>query len=283
MLAALALELTPGSQVAHHMLPQRDAGALAQHIARDLATHHADAMHLQMATVAAHYDPVELLRPHWPLHGELRQLAARAPSDPDSTRGRIIAFGAHDGCLPGALTASPEFQGGPLRLLPITLDGDAGIVARVSETFEAELMEQGMAAADTALAVQDAFGLQIEHARYLTLHDLCAMTALQYGHAGLRPLWPVLETALFAPDREVWLDAPPEPLLHYADREARIALFSTDDWRRRYAGDIDVDASTLQRMHAQFEARQRQFANVLQAHGVAVTFAHCTSDATAGL
>lgn len=283
VLAALALELVPGSQVAHHALPQRDAGALAQKIARDLATHHADAAQLQMATVAAHYDPVELLRPHWPLHEQLLQLAARAPVGKDGDHGRIIAFGTHDGRLPGALTPSTEFQGGPLRLLPVALEGDADIVAGVGAALEAELMERGMAAADTALAMQEAFGLRIEHARYLTVHDLCAMTALQYEHAGLAPLWPILETALFAPDREAWLDAPPEPLLHYVDREARIALFSADTWRRRYAGDVDADASRLAGMHAQFEARQRQFASVLQAHGVAVTFAHCGADAAADL
>src|SRR3546814_9062548 len=72
-------------------------------------------------------------------------------------------------------------------------------------------MERGMAGADTALLAQEAFGLQVEHARYLTLHDLCALMAMQYDHAGLAPLWPVLETALLSPDREAWLDAPPEP------------------------------------------------------------------------
>src|SRR3546814_5850413 len=92
-------------------------------------------------------------------------------------------------------------------------------------------MERGMAGADTALLAQEAFGLQVEHARYLTLHDLCALMAMQYDHAGLAPLWPVLETALLSRDREAWLDAPPEPLLRYADREARIALLPPSGWR----------------------------------------------------
>src|SRR3546814_1435775 len=85
-------------------------------------------------------------------------------------------------------------------------------------------MERGMAGADTALLAQEAFGLQVEHARYLTLHDLCALMAMQYDHAGLAPLWPVLETALPSPDSEAWRDAPPEPLLRYADRAARIEI-----------------------------------------------------------
>ncbi|MCA1714130.1 MAG: hypothetical protein LC715_03040, partial [Gammaproteobacteria bacterium] len=172
---ALALELSPGSEASRDALPQCEAGALSELIARDLAAQHADAASLQLATVAAHYDPVELLRPNWPLHRELEQLAARAPRSTTmvDAGGRIIAFGTHDGMLPGALAPSPDFAGGPLRLLPFVLSapvsvGDATVAARVSAAFERDLLERGMAAADTALATQDAFGLRIEHARYLT-------------------------------------------------------------------------------------------------------------------
>ena len=152
--------------------------------------------------------------------------------------------------------------------------------SRASATaFERELIERGMAGADTALAAQEAFGLQVEHARYLTAHDLAAMIAMQYEHAGLAPLWPLLETALLEPDGEAWLDAPPEPLLHYVDGEARIALFEPRAWKQRYAADATVRHDpamprTLERLHKHFQARQRQIAAVLGAHGVAVTFVH---------
>jgi len=270
---ALALELSPGSDAPQVLLSQQDAGALAGWIARDLCGFAADAARLDLVTVGAHYDAVELLRPGWPLHRELHQLAARAPRDGDG--GHVIAFGAHDDRLPGTLMPSPEYAGGPLRLLPWVLDGDAAIVAGVGDGFERDLIEGGMAGAQTALAAQDSFGLRIEHARYLTLHDLAAMMALQYEHAGIGALWPILETALLAPNGEQWLDAPPEPLLHYAGGEARIALFSPAAWRARYAPDANDGGDRLERRFEQFQARQRQFAAVLGAHGVAVTFAHC--------
>ncbi len=286
---ALALELSPGSKASRDTLPQREAGALAALIARDLSGQHADAGSLQLVTVAAHYDPVELLRPAWPLHLELEQLAARAPQDPSMPGmvGRIIAFGSHDGTLPGALTPSPDFAGGPLRLLPFLLGtpargGDPAIAARVGAAFERDLLEQGMAAADTALAAQDAFGLRIEHARYLTLHDLAAMTALQYEHAGLGPLWPLLETALLQPGGEQWLDAPPEPLLHYRDGEVRIALFEPLAWHARCAIPAGGDGTRLERDFARFQARQRQLAAVLGAHGVPVMFVYCGGESDAG-
>ena len=260
---------------------QADAGRLAAQVAADLAGFHAEAAVLDLVLVGAHYDPVELLRPGWPLHHELVQLSARAPRDAVAGP-RVIAFGAHDGRLPGVLPPSPDHAGGPLRLLPFVLTRDAAAEAQVGDAFERDLVETGMAGARTALLAQELFGLRVEHARYLTLHDLLAMTALQYEHAGLAPLWPLLEAALLDPAREAWLDAPPEPLAHYADGEARIALFSPSAWHARYAPGLD-DQARMQRGFDLFQARQRQFAAVLEAHGVPVTFAHCNAGDTPDL
>ena len=286
VLGALALELRGDAPVARDRLAQADVATLADPIAADLARFAPGAAELELVLVGAHYDPVELLRPGWPLHRELDALAARAPG---RARGRVVAFGAADGQLPGDLTPSPDFAGGPLRLVPFVLGGEAAEVASVGERFETELLETGMAGAATALAAQALFGLAVEHARYLTVHDLAAMTSMQYEHAGLAPLWPVLETALLAPGDEAWLDTPPEPLLRYGDGEARIAMFTTQAWQRRYAPALDCasDAGREQafRRHQHFEARQRQLAAVLQAHGVPVNFVHCEpgEDARAAL
>jgi len=286
VLGALALELAPGSAATHASLPQAAAGELAQHVARDVAAFAPQAAMLELVTVGAHYDAVELLRPGWPLHRELDQLAARAPAaGTGAAAGRVIAFGAHEGRLPGALAPSPEFEGGPLRLVPFVLGGDADVVARVGDACERDLLERGMAGAATALFAQDAFGLRVEHARYLTAHDLLALVAVQYEHAGLAPLWPLLEAALLAPAHEEWLDAPPEPLLRQADGEVRMALFEAQAWKAHYAADADCGdpavRERLARAHARFEARERQYAAVLQAHGIPVIFVHCPAGADA--
>ncbi|GAB2504374.1 hypothetical protein [Lysobacter humi (ex Lee et al. 2017)] len=276
VLGALALELRGGLDAAPTPLEQARVGELAARMAADLAGFAPGASALDLVTVGMHYDPVELLRPGWPVHQELDALAARAPG---RAGGRVIAFGAHEGRLPGTLAPSPDFVGGPLRLVPFVLGGDPADVAPVGDRFEQVLLETGMAGAATALAAQDLFDLHVEHARYLTVHDLAAMMSLQYEHAGLAPLWPVIETALLAPQDEAWLDAPPEPLIRYGDGEARIALFSPRAWQARYAQDLDCDAEANReqalRQHAHFQARQRQLAAVLQAHGVAVNFVHC--------
>lgn len=274
---ALALELVPGSQPGRAALGQAQAGALAGLAGRDLATFAADAAGLDLVFAGAHYDPAEVLRPGWPLHRRLEELHARAPrtDGPQADAARVIAFGADDrGVVPQPLRAEPELYGGPLRVLPFLLVGDAGRAAAVAAEFEHALLERGMAKADTALLAQEAFDAKVEHARYLTVHDLAAMMALQYRHVGLDALWPLLETALLAPGQDAWLDAPPEPLLRYVDGAVRAAGFDRSGWRHRYAAD-EPDPTRIDRGFAHFQARQRQLTAILKVHGLDVHSVPC--------
>jgi len=262
---ALALELSePASNI--HPLPRDLAGTLAQLLAHDLAEFDARAKQLSMSTVGAHYDPVELLCPGWPILAELDQLGARAPGQ---DRARVLAFGASAGQLPGKLQPAEQHLGGLLRVIPFVLRGEADMVAMLGARLEHELIEYGMAGAQTALMAQDAFVAKVEHARYLTLHDLCAMTALQYEHAGLAPLWPLIETALLSPEHELWLDTPPEPLLGWRNRRAYMAEFTDNEWSARYAPNLTT--SENKRLQKHFQARQRQFVSVLAAHSITVS------------
>jgi len=228
---ALALELSNTADAAH-VLSRETAGALAQLCARDLAGIEPRVSALSMSIVGAHYDPIELLRPGWPLHTELDQLSARAPGQ---GRAQVVAFGADQTCLPGHLTPAHEYLGGPLRVVPFVLRGEMEMVAQVSARLERDLIEHGMADAGTALFAQENFQLKIEHARYLTVHDLCALMALHYEYAGLAPLWPLIETALLSPEREICLDAPPEPCVRWRGGRIEMAHLSEDAWTTRYA------------------------------------------------
>lgn len=270
----LALELSPGADAPRDALSQDDAGRLAALLGRDIAAlvEGADALDLLFSGV--HVDPAEALRPGWPLHERLDALGRGAPAAGGGPR--IVAFGADAaGSAPEPLRAEPGLRGGRLRVLPFLFTGPAAATAAVAERMETQLLDLGMAKADTALLAQEALGVRIEHARTLTLHDLAAMTALQYRNQGLDALWDVVEAALLSPRREVTIDAAPEPLLRYAGGEARIALFGRDAWLRRHIPRGDGDPAKIERIHALFEARQRQYAAVLQAHGVEVTFVQC--------
>ncbi|NYZ61353.1 hypothetical protein [Luteimonas deserti] len=271
VLGVLALELSGEAEPARAALDASLAGQLATRVGHDLGRLVPGVCGLDLVLAAAHFDPAELLRPGWPVHRRLDELRARAPG---AAAPRIIAFGADEGGdVPLPFQADPLLAGGRLRVLPYLLHGDAAAARAVAEEMETSLLDLGMAQAETALLAQEAFGARIEHARYLTVHDLLAMTALQYSNQGLEPLWEILETALLAPSSDAWLDAPPEPLLRQHAGAVRMALLSPADWRARNAAH-DEDEARLARGFAMFEARQRQFAAVLQAHDIPLEFVH---------
>ena len=244
---ALALELRPGLYPQRPTLDLPAADAIAGLVGRDLARFApgADAHDLALAGVLL--DPVEVLRPGWPAHAELALLLARAPG---ATHARVAAFAGSG--LPASLRPDPAHAAGPLRLLPWILRGERATLAPVGEHLEATLLDTGMAPADTALALQDAFAVPIEHVRYLTAHDVAALMAMQYEHVGLGALWPLLEAAIYGEDEAVVLDAPPEPVVRLQGRVARIG--------------VGADAG----VHVQRRARQLQA--VLEAHGIAVSW-----------
>ncbi|WP_240125466.1 hypothetical protein [Thermomonas alba] len=267
----IALELRDGAPPARAALDAAGAGDVAERLGRDLAKLVPEVAVCELALLGAHFDPAEALRPGWPLHRRALELLQRAPGKAQGAR--IVGFGADaQGAVPLPLQADPALTGGSLRVLPFVLRGEAA--EGVGEALEALLLDRGMAAADTALALQDGLGATLEHARYLSLHDLLAMMALQYQNVGLDGLWSLLETALLDPSGTRLLDAPPEPLARYADGEVRIALLDPAAWRRRNLPDA-ADGARLERGFALFQARQRQYAAVLGAHAIDVTFVHC--------
>jgi len=267
----IALELRDGQPPREAALAVARAGDVAELLGRDLVALAPAAAGCDLALLGAHFDPAEVLRPGWPVHRRVQELLQRAPGRGQGAR--AIGFGADAaGEVPLPLHCDPALAGGGLRVLPFVLQGED--VEAVATVLEAELLDRGMASAGLALALQDGLGASIEHARLLSLHDLLAMTALQYENAGLAPLWTLLEAALLEPDAEAWLDRAPEPLARYGDGEVRIALMDPVAWHARNAP-AEADAARLERGFALFQARQRQFAAVLGAHGIDVNFVHC--------
>lgn len=274
----LALELSPGHAMAKTQLSVAEASRLGDWVAADLRSWIAPHADIDISLAGACFDPVEILRPQWPVHRELARLSHLAPK---SAEARLLSIGADTHNLPDGLQPKTDFQGGPLRLIPFVLSGPAGSIADVQDRLEAELMERGMAGAATALAAQDLFGAVIEHARYMTLHDLVALMAMQYDHNGLQPVWPIIETALFAPERELWLDAAPEPLVFLKANTAHIALLDSHQWAQLQPDIKGKDGEQLERQFQMFQMRQRQIAALLEAHGLEVNFDFCPDARTA--
>ena len=274
----LALELSPGHAIGNSQLSVTDASELGERMADDLQQWIAPYTDIDISLAGACFDPVEILRPHWPVHRELARLSHLAPK---SAHARLLSIGADGLQMPEGLQPKTDFQGGPLRLIPFVLSGPPESIARVQDKLEAELMERGMAGAATALAAQDLFGAVIEHARYMTLHDLVALMAMQYEHNGLQPLWPMIETALFAPQQDVWLDAAPEPLIFFKANTAHIAMLDSPQWAQMQPDIKGKDCEQLERQFQMFQMRQRQIAALLEAHGIEVNFDFCPDANTA--
>lgn len=200
--AALAIERRTDAPWQRRVLERRAVESLAALVAADLARLLPGAPVLDMALLGAVFDPAELLRPGWPVHTGLLALAAPTPGE---SGGRLIAVGAHEGRLPAAsLQPEPAVAEGLLGVMPFVLFGAAEPTAEIGALMEQRLLDTGMADARTALALQDALATPLEHARFLSLHDLCAMTAMQYQHAGMEAVWQLIESALLAPDQPAW-------------------------------------------------------------------------------
>jgi hypothetical protein len=255
---ALALELGPGQGDTRSVLERGNAERLAGFIARDLARLLPGVEALDGVFAAALFDPAELLRPGWPVHAALVALGEAAQG---ARGGRVIAFGASEGRMPQpALQPDPRLEGGLLRLLPFALVGESDAVRDVGRRMEESLLETGMAQAHTALEAQSGFGVALEHARFMSLHDLCALTASQYEHAGLEAHWRLIEAALLAPDSREWLEMPNGLTALHLGGQVRLAEAESSAWRGLHA----------EGSHDEYRLALRQLIAILGAHGVAV-------------
>jgi len=272
VIGVLALELRADTWPQQAALPPQQAGELVIGVGHDLAKLVPQVKTLDVVLAAAHFDPAEALRPGWPLYQRLRELHARAPGREQATP-RLLAFGSDaNGQVPLPFQADAALQGGHLRVLPFLLTRThSEQIQEVSAALEEVLLPNGMAQANTALLAQSAFQAHIEHARYFTINDLAAMTAMQYENQGLGCLWPLLETALFSRQRHYWLDTPPEPLLCYHSQAVYMAQFEPDAWYDWHG--YSFNSSAQQQHHWQlYQSRQRQFTAVLHSHGIEVHF-----------
>src|SRR5690348_13935067 len=128
--AVLALECPAGSSPQVRMLSRDEAEALAALVAEDLHALLPRIGEARLAVAGALFDPVELLRPGFPVWATLDELARRVPR---GHLGNVVAFGSHDGHMPApALEPSAIFADGPMRLLPLSLLAPAALAEELS-------------------------------------------------------------------------------------------------------------------------------------------------------
>jgi hypothetical protein len=241
--AVLAIELVPEGAPTALSLPLESAHLLGEHIGNDLARLLPGVETLGLAVAAAMYDPAQVLRPGWPMHAELARMHQQAQRG--GWMPAITSFGASAGRMAApVLEPDARLIGSPLLLVPFVLVGHAHDAEQVGALMERDFEEKGLADSATSLFLNEAFSIRAEHVRYLTLHDLCALTAMQYDHAGFAALWSIIECALLSPQRDERIELDGGVQIDY--RAGRVA--------------IRGDAAAL---------AYRQAAAILTAHGLA--------------
>lgn len=256
----LALERVAGDLPPPLSLSRDEAAELAELVAADLHALVPQVAEVRLALVGALFDPVELLRPGFPVWATLDELARRVP------RGQldnVVAFGSHEGRMPAQpLEPSPIFADGPMRLLPISLLAPEALAAELSEQLEIQLVGRGEAGALTSDWLIRTLGIPLEHVRYLSRNDLLALTCVQYEHVNLAPLWTLLEGALLTPYREESTMSARGLTLRY--KEGRVEAQSPSDWLRGHSGEASQRAHDF----AGIVFELRQYAALLDAHQV---------------
>jgi len=181
----LALESQAGA-TPRTRLSRDEADELAALVATDLHALLPQVAQARLVLAGALFDPVELLRPGFPVWATLEELGRRVPR---AGVAQVVAFGSHEGHMPAQpLEPSPQFADGPMRLLPLSLLAPETLAEELAEQVEVQLVGRGEAGARTADWLIRTLGVQLEHARYLSRNDLMALTCVQYEHVNLAPL-----------------------------------------------------------------------------------------------
>ena len=272
----LALETVAGESPARMTLSRDEAAELAQLVATDLLGLVPQVEGARLALAGALFDPVELLRPGFPVWSALDELARRVPR---GTLENVVAFGSHEGHMPEpTLEPSAVYAEGPMRLLPISLLAPSALVEELSTQLEIQLVGRGEAGKHTADWLMRTLGLRLEHLRYFSRNDLLAFTCVQYEHVNLAPLWALVEAALLTPERNESALSARGLSLRYAD--GAVLAQSPAQWLSGQRGDL------AQRAHdfAGIVFELRQYAALLDAHQIPLRLqpADTTTEPVAG-
>lgn len=266
--AVLALELAAPVPDAARMLPTEAAALLVDQVAADLVRLVPDVHELGLSFGASLLDPAQVLRPHWPVYDALARLYRAERRARDAAQ--LIGHGAAGGRMADA-ALEPELAlgSGTLLLMPWLLVGEPVRARSAAVALDEVLEEQGLAGAGVALALRQALGIELAHARYFTHHDVCALTAIQLEHAGLAAAWPMLEAALFAPaERSDARAASGQPWRYAGGGRIEAGAAGYRAWLATFAG--DVPTTRIGAAFAAWQLEQRRTAALLQAHALPV-------------
>ena len=253
------------------LLSKSDADQLLAHMSADLAALLPGISRCSLASAGALFDQTQLLRPAYPVFASLEKILL------ESSRGqgpRLVSIGADSGVMPTSeLQPEAEIPLGILQVLPIVISGPADITSELGQEMEHIFLERGQVSPQSAKWLESAFGICINHARFMTLTDLRAMFRLQLEHFGFLPLWELIDAALEQSPKELLVQIKDGPQFTWRDGAVHAEYLTFDYWAQHGPGRVmDASRGKLAGAYADWTRQLRQYLTTLAAHGIKVCF-----------
>jgi hypothetical protein len=254
------------------LLGQADSEQMLAHLAADLKDLLPYVSQCSLIAAGALFDQTQILRPGFPVFSALESTStAKLASE---FRPCMVSLAATDGRMPLAdLQPLDKIPLGLLQLLPVVLHGPADIVAELGQAMEYRFLEEGQLSAHSALWLGSAFGVSINHGRFMTLTDLNAMLRLQLDHYGFLPLWELLDAALNERSEDLSIQTTSGLVLEWRDQVVSTQFETFDHWANDGGGSEREGARQgLAVGYSDWTREVRQYLTTLKAHGVKLVF-----------
>ena len=254
-----------------HPLDKAGAEQLAAHLGADLTSLIPEISKCTVTVAAGLYDQTQVLRPGFPLFAALQKIA-ESSSQADGFRPKLLSIGASSGQMPDpALQPDLDIPPSVLQLVPILISGEEKLVRKLGEEMEHRFLEQGQLSANAGIWLQQAWNIKIIHGRFMTLVDLTAMLHLQLESFNFKPLWELVECALFQPGETLDIQTPEGNRFCYKNGVIHSPFFSFDQFASDGPGSNTESAKhQLAKCYADWTRVQRQYLMTLRSHGLDV-------------
>ena len=249
-----------------------DSEQLLAHLAADLRSLIPGISRCSLIASGALFDQTQLLRPAYPIFKALE--SASLAERTEKFQPGLVSIGSENGKMPlEDLQPQEDIPLGLLQLIPLVVHGPDTEVQELGQSMEYRFLEEGQLSAHSVNWMETAFGVSINHARFMTLTDLNALLHLQLDHFGFLPLWELLDAALNK--RKEPLEVESKSGISYSWHEGAVhAEFETfDHWAGSGSGsELASLDQVLADGYGDWTREIRQYLTTLNAHGVEMVF-----------
>lgn len=254
------------------LLEGQDAEQLLAHLAADLKSMLPSISHCSVLAPGALFDQTQILRPSYPVFAALE--AASTAERAEGFRPGMASIAAVNGRMPVIdLQPLDDIPLGLLQLLPLVLHGPAEEVTELGQAMEYRFLEEGQLSAHSAKWMETAFGISINHARFMTLTDLNAMLRMQLDHFGFLPMWEMLDAALNNRAETLRVQTGSGTIFEWRGQAVHTRFETFDFWANEGGGrNFEASRHLLAEGYGDWTREIRQYLTTLEAHGVSLRF-----------